>query len=87
MATALLRSALYEEDYLAWIEQQVALLRAGRTVPGSTLSFFESRRWTKIQDKRPSFMFGPWTRLPGSSTARRSLRIRSGNPGTSDRRA
>jgi hypothetical protein len=56
-------------------------------VPGSTLSFFESRRWTKIQDKRPSFMFGPWTRLPGSSTARRSLRIRSGNPGTSDRRA
>jgi hypothetical protein len=30
MATALLRSALYEEDYLAWIEQQVALLRAGR---------------------------------------------------------
>jgi hypothetical protein len=31
MATALLRSALYEEDDLAWIEQQVALLRAGRT--------------------------------------------------------
>jgi len=31
MATALLRSSLYEEDYLAWIEQQVALLRAERT--------------------------------------------------------
>jgi hypothetical protein len=30
MATALLQSALYEEDYLAWIEQQVLLLRAGR---------------------------------------------------------
>jgi hypothetical protein len=30
MATALLTS-LYEEDYLAWIEQQAALLRAGRT--------------------------------------------------------
>jgi hypothetical protein len=30
MATALLRSALYEEDYLAWIEQQVVLLRTGR---------------------------------------------------------
>jgi hypothetical protein len=31
MATALVRSSLYERDYLAWIEQQVALLRAGRT--------------------------------------------------------
>jgi len=31
MVTALLRPSLYEEDYLAWIEQQVALLRAGRT--------------------------------------------------------
>ena len=31
MATALLRSSLYEKDYLAWTEQQVALLRAGRT--------------------------------------------------------
>ena len=31
MATAFLRSSLYEEDYVAWIEQQVALLRAGRT--------------------------------------------------------
>jgi hypothetical protein len=31
MATALLRPALYEEDYLGWIEQQVVLLRAGRS--------------------------------------------------------
>ena len=31
MATALLRSSLYEKDYLAWTEQQAALLRAGRT--------------------------------------------------------
>jgi hypothetical protein len=31
MAPALLRTSLYEEDYLAWIEQQLALLRAGRT--------------------------------------------------------
>lgn len=31
MTTVLLRSSLYEEDYLAWIEQQVAHLRAGRT--------------------------------------------------------
>jgi Domain of unknown function DUF29 len=30
MATALLRPSFYEEDYLAWTEQQVALLRAGR---------------------------------------------------------
>jgi hypothetical protein len=30
MATALLRSSLYEEDYLAWIQQQLVLLRAGR---------------------------------------------------------
>jgi Domain of unknown function DUF29 len=31
MARVLLRSSLYEEDYLAWTEQQVALLRARRT--------------------------------------------------------
>ena len=31
MVTALLRPSLYEEDYLAWTERQVALLRAGRT--------------------------------------------------------
>jgi hypothetical protein len=31
MATVLLRSSLYEKDYVAWIEQQLALLRAGRT--------------------------------------------------------
>jgi hypothetical protein len=31
MVTALLRPSRYEEDYLAWIEQQLALLRAGRT--------------------------------------------------------
>lgn len=31
MATTLFRSSLYEKDYLAWVDQQVALLRAGRT--------------------------------------------------------
>ncbi len=30
MAKALLRPSLYDEDFLAWTEQQAALVRAGR---------------------------------------------------------